>query len=41
MYMMFQAPAFKGPVDQISWARAMAAGMHALPVRQKAVADAA
>ena len=41
MYMMFQAPAFKGPVDQILWARAMASCMQAGASGAAAAEDAA
>ena len=41
MYMMFQALGFKHRADQISWAAAMAARMHAQLSSLVAVADAA
>ena len=40
-FLMFQAPAFKCREDQISWAAAMAARMHAQPRSLVAIADAA
>ena len=41
MYMMFLALGFKHRVDQISWAAAMAACMHAMRCWRVEVADAA